>query len=235
MLHLHADLIHNHPRGQRADFLKHLKSVFSKRNTRFHYIYNHLGKPYNRRQFNGTVQLNNLSGLMLFIIKIILGDPWIFCGHPNQRSMLQQFPRIGRTRDTHSAASDAEINHLVELPCFLHNRILTHNSDIGRTILHIRRNIVRFGKEKLKLLFLIRKNQLPGRFLFHFFTGNADLLKDLQRLFSKTSFGKRYSYIFHAFSPCANISKKLAFVTFPEAASMTSTVSPPVRYRIPPI
>ena len=69
ILHLHAHLIYHHPGRQRADFLQNLESVFFQRASCLHDVHNHLGKPHNGRKLNGTVQFDDLYGLMSLVIK----------------------------------------------------------------------------------------------------------------------------------------------------------------------
>ena len=77
--------------------------------TCFHNIDDDICQTDDRCQFNRTVQLDDFHGLMLFVIKIILGNLRILGSHTDLLMMLQQISGRFRTADTHPAFSKSKI------------------------------------------------------------------------------------------------------------------------------
>ena len=113
IFHFHADLIDYHTCRQRADFFQHLQAILAKGASGFHDIHDNLGKSYDRCKLDGTVQLNDLHSLVLFVLEIILCNIWIFCSYTDQLIVIQDFSGAFRTAYAHAACSKSKIHNLI--------------------------------------------------------------------------------------------------------------------------
>ena len=158
-----------------------------------------IGKLYDGTQFHGSVELDDIDGLMLAVIKIFLGNIGILGGDADHLVVLEKFPCLGRARHAHPALSESQIQDLMAAALFLQDDIRSHDPDIRRTVFHIGGNIRSLGQEKAKLLLLVGKNQLAGLFVLEFFAKKSGLLKKFHGLSGQTSLGEGDCQILHTF------------------------------------
>ena len=96
---------------------------------------------------------------MSFIVKIIFGDIWIFCGDADQFMMFQEFFRFPVPTYAHPAFAEPQVQHFVNLSAGFNDRILSDNADIRRTVLHIGGHVRAFCQKEFQFQLLIGKNQ----------------------------------------------------------------------------
>ena len=135
--------------------------VLFQRPTGLHDIHDHLGQSDHRRQFNRTVQLDDLH-LDSMVEKKLFGHPRKLRRHPHVRVIAKFFPlQRRRNRQHQPAQAEIKIKQFVNIAGFFQQHILADNPDICRAILDIGRQIHRFGNDELNFFRLIGNHQFP--------------------------------------------------------------------------
>ena len=159
-------------------------------------IHDDIGQFHHRSQFHGTVQLDDINGLVLAVIEIILGDIGILGSDPDHFMMPQQLPGSFRTGDAHAAFSEIQIQDFIDTAVLFHNDIRPGHAYIRGPVFDIGGHIGTLGQEKAELLFLIDKDQLPGSFVTEFLTVKAGPAQQLHSLAGQTAFCQGNGQIF---------------------------------------
>ena len=138
---------------------------------------------------------------MFLIIKIVFGNVWIFGCNTDQLVVLKQFTGTFRSTDTHTTFPESEVHYFIKLTSFFKNDILASDADIGSTVFNVSWYIRSFGEEKAQFQIFIDKDQFAGIFVTHFFAGDSNLFKHIQRFLCKSSLRKGNGKISHISSP----------------------------------
>ncbi len=84
----------------------------------------------------------------------------VFCGNSGDGDTVHPPLQFFGAGNTHSAFGKAQVQYLIKVAPFLQQGILSHNSDIGSSVLHIDRYIGRLGQKKPYPVLFIGENQL---------------------------------------------------------------------------
>ena len=145
---------------------------------------------------------------MLSVIEILSGDAGVFGSDPDHLVVLQQFLGLQRSAHAHPALAEAQVQHFVNSPVFLHYNVGTDNSYIRGSVFHICRHIRSLGEKEPEFLLLVDEDQLAGILVLEFLAVITRFFEKRHGLTCEAPFCKGYSNIIvHAFlrfriTPC---------------------------------